>query len=314
MARNRTKKKNLFQQMKETLDGKLAIGQSKKADKIIYQRDENGSVVKDKNGEKIILKEDETKDKIYSWNTYRTYLRHDKYFVNWCREEKGCKNLSQCRSYADEYLQKLIDENKSASTIKMTVSAIGKLYGESSDDFIKTPERHRKDIKRSRGVAVRDKHFSEKNNAELISFCRCTGLRRAELEHLKGSDLVEEDGKFYLHVHTATKGGRERFSPITGTEEEVMAVVNRMNAAGDNLVWSKVSGHADIHSYRSDYCMRVYHENARDIKDIKNWHEIYYCKSDLKGVAYDKNAMLIASRALGHNRINVIASNYLRSS
>jgi len=39
--------------------------------------------------------------------------------------------------------------------------------------------------------------------------------------------------------------------------------------------------------------------------------EKYYCKSDLKGVVYDKRAMMKVSQLLGHNRINVIASNYL---
>lgn len=85
-----------------------------------------------------------------------------------------------------------------------------------------------------------------------------------------------------------------------------------MKAAGKSKVWKKVSSNADIHSYRSVYCTKVYNLYARDIKSITNKKEIYYCKKDLAGTWYDKKAMLIASQALGHNRINVIASNYLR--
>lgn len=313
MARNRAKRKTLLLQVQENLDSKLAIGQSKKADKLVYARNETGEVLRDSEGKKIILKEDLTKAKIYSWNTYKTYLKHNNYFAQWCRETHNCKTLNQCQQYANEYIQKLIDDGKSASTIKMTVAALCKLYNVSSDSFIKTPDRQRKDIKRSRCEAVRDKNFSAKNNAELISFCRCTGLRRAELTHLVGTDLVEKDGKFYLHVHTATKGGRERISPICGTKEEIDAIVSRMKSAGNNKVWNKVSSNADIHSYRAEYCTKVYKKYARDINDIKDWHEIYFCKKDLKSVKYDKQAMLIASKALGHNRINVIASNYLRT-
>ena len=33
-------------------------------------------------------------------------------------------------------------------------------------------------------------HFSKTNNDELIKFCQGTGLRRSELEALKGKDLV----------------------------------------------------------------------------------------------------------------------------
>lgn len=220
MARNRAKKKTLLLQVQENLDSKLAIGQSKKLDKQKYLRDRDGELVRDKNGNKIIAHEDLTRGKIYSWSTYKTYLKHCNYFVQWCRENYKCNDLKQCYKYANQYLQKLIAENKSASTIKMTVSALSKLYNTSSEAFIKTPDRERKAIKRSRGEAIRDRHFSEKNNAELINFCKCTGLRRAELSQLVGTDLIEKDGKYFLHVHTATKGGRERFSPIVGEKKK----------------------------------------------------------------------------------------------
>ncbi len=312
MARNRAKKETLLRQIQNNLDSRLAIGESKKADKLKYLRDENQQLVRDKNGNKVIAHEDLTKKKIYSWSTYKTYLKHCNYFAQYCRENHNCKTLIQCKQYADEYLQKLIDDNKSASTIKMTVSALAKLYNCSSSDFIETPERKRKDIKRSRGKAVRDKNFSKTNNAELINFCRCTGLRRAELSQLRGTDLIEKDGQYFLHIHTATKGGRERISPICGSKEEVQAVVEHMRKAGSNKAWSKISSNADIHSYRADYCNKIYKLFARDINTLKT-SEIYYCRRDLKSVKYDKKAMLIASQALGHNRINVIASNYLRA-
>ena len=40
--------------------------------------------------------------------------------------------------------------------------------------------------------------------------------------------------------------------------------------------------------------------------------EVYVCRGDLKGVVYDRKAMEIASKALGHNRISVIAAHYIR--
>jgi len=69
---------------------------------------------------------------------------------------------------------------------------------------------------------------------------------------------------------------------------------------------------ADIHSYRADYCKSVYNLYARPIAEIPK-SERYYCRNDLKGVVYDKRAMVVASRTLGHNRISIIASNYLHS-
>ena len=76
-------------------------------------------------------------------------------------------------------------------------------------------------------------------------------------------------------------------------------------------VWGKVHSGADIHSYRADYATKVYQLYARPIESLAH-DEIYYCRGDRKGTWLDKKAMLVASKALGHNRISIIASNYLR--
>lgn len=53
----------------------------------------------------------------------------------------------------------------SASTLHTEAKALGKLYGICPDDedYYQPPQRRREDIKRSRGPAKRDKHFSLKN-------------------------------------------------------------------------------------------------------------------------------------------------------
>ena len=40
--------------------------------------------------------------------------------------------------------------------------------------------------------------------------------------------------------------------------------------------------------------------------------EVYVCRKDEAGKKLDKAAMHIASKALGHNRLDVIANSYLR--
>ena len=83
-----------------------------------------------------------------------------------------------------------------------------------------------------------------------------------------------------------------------------------MKKAGIDKVWPHVPD-MDVHSYRSEYCTQIYNTLARPVEKIPK-NERYHCRSDLKGVCYDKRAMLIASRCLGHNRINIIAEHYLR--
>lgn len=248
-----------------------------------------------------------TREKIYSWETFRSYLKQACYFGKYCKEIHGCKTIDECRKYVNEWLQKNIDKGLSASTIKLRAAAIAKLYGCSTTEFIKTPSRCRKDIKKSRGAAVRDSHFSKKNNAALISFCRSTGLRRRELQSLTGDKLVFLAGKPFIYI-TNGKGGRKRFAPVIG---QIGLVERIMKQAGHNRVFDTLPGAADIHSFRADYATAMYKMYARPLETLSRKQK-YYCRGDLKGVVLDRRAMLITSKALGHNRLSVIAGHYIR--
>lgn len=258
---------------------------------------------------------------IYTWKTYQAYIKHCCYFLDWCKENHGCsKTLKQCRQYVPEWIKSR--RGLSASTQKLDVAALSKLYrchhgrGQKPFKDVETDTRRRVNIKRSRGDAVRDKHFSEKNNADLITFCKCSGLRRAELQDLRFEDfrLAAPDGNEGpgLYVHRSTKGGRVRRINFVGSKDEIALCCDIMSKSnGLTKVWGKVHSGADIHSYRADYATRVYQMYARPIATL-NHDEIYYCRGDRKGTWLDKKAMLVASKALGHNRISIIASNYLR--
>ena len=261
----------------------LAIGQSKYEDK----------------------KLDLTERKIYSWNTYKSYLQHCCQFVRYCRDNHHCKNLADCRQYAEEWMESR--KGLSAYTQKLSASALCKLYGESLEELgISTKRAARNEITRSRGTAKRDSHFSEEKNADFVEFCRSTGLRRSEITKLRGDQLLQEEGQWY--IQTTGKGGRFRIIPICG---DVELVVRKMQAAGTGKVWKKVPQNADIHSYRADYASRIYLKYARPIEELPR-KERYICRKDKRGITYDRAAMLEASKALGHNRISVVGEHYLR--
>lgn len=276
-------KESLVKQCENVLLGKLKIGESKHNDKILGITDSH----------------------IYSWETFKGYLQIGCRFLTYTKENHGCKTIEEARQYADEWLHKW---DSSPYTQKTYVAALCKLYGEHADDFIKTNDRERANIQRSRNDVVRDKHFSKPKNAELINFCQCTGLRRKELENIRGNQLVVEDNNYFINVKG--KGGRWRKLPICGNRTEKMAVVRKMEQAGDNKVWGRVHSCADIHSYRREYCRRVYSIYARAIDTLKP-NEKYICRKDKKGTIYDRFAMKMASEALGHSRITVIAEHYL---
>lgn len=335
--RNKSYAKDLHQQAYDRLTGMQSFGESKK-DAVANGTD---------------------KDKIFSVSTYKAYWKHTKYFIAYIKEHHPeCTTLKSAKKYVNEWLQTRVDRGLSAWTIHAEAKAMGKLYGITPEDadYFTPPKRNRRDISRSRVERVRDRHFSKTNNDELIRFCRGTGLRRSELESLKGKDLVSReqvemelsrlcgipegdrtqrdaksmevlrdallfDCEYFAHVRSG-KGGRERMSPIIGGDEG--RIVERMkNTEAEEKVWQFVHKSADIHSYRADYATAMYKSRARKIEDIpydrlnrgtgrRFQSEVYACRKDEAGKKLDKAAMLLCSKALGHNRISVVAENYIR--
>ena len=331
--------KTLHQQAYDKLTSMQAFGESKKE----------------------AMKNGTDRDKIFSFNTYKSYWKHIKYFIKYVQETyPKCTTMKSAKKYVNEWLQKREAEGLSASTLHLEAKALGKYYGISPDDenYYQPPKRRREDIKRSRGPAKRDRHFSEKNNEELVNFCKGTGLRRCELSTLKGSDIITKteiekeitqleqisedkrtpeiekrigilkdtryfEEEYYVHIRKGVgKGGRERYSPIIG-ENQNRIVERIMKTPDDVKVWQHVHNSADIHNYRALYATAVYEAHARKIEDIpydkinkgtgrRYQSDVYTCRKDEAKRKLDKAAMKMCSKALGHNRVDIFATNYLR--
>ena len=328
--------KDIHQQVYERLNDMSAYGESKKE----------------------AIKNGTDKDKIFSYNTYKTYYKHCKYFLEYLKvKHPEVTTMKKARKYVNEWLDYRASQGLSAWTIQTEAKALGKLYGIGPEDpdYYEPPKRRREDIKRSRGHAKRDKHFSEKNNQELVDFCCGTGLRASELEQLRGGDIVsaaqlkarldklnakesltETDKKSIQIIKDAMifgetenfvfvrkgKGGRQRLSPIIGPQEEQIVKRIRETPKGEK-VWEYVNRNADIHNYRAVYAGNIYKKYRRDPKDIpydkvnkgtgkRYQSEVYVCRKDEHGRRLDRAAMLKCSKALGHNRVEVVANNYLR--
>lgn len=248
---------------------------------------------------------------IHSLKTMEQYQRQCRLFSDYClAKNPKIRHVSQTKKYIYDYLQDMIDDGKSPSSIQTARSALSKLFGYTVAQDLELPKKTRASIKNSRDPNKEYlKHFSETKNAELVNFCKKTALRKHELLQLTGDCLKEIDGEYYLHVRQG-KGGKERYAKILGSDEQV---VQRMkNTKPNDLVWTKENGWKDgitPHKYRSDYVAEFYKEIARPIDRIP-FNERYYCRKDMAGKVLDKKALLEISKNLGHNRISVIAGNY----
>ena len=250
------------------------------------------------------------KGKIFSKVTFSTYERECIAFGNWCRDTYGCRKITDDRTYVEAYLKRSIEHGYSSWTIRLRASALAKLYGCGIQDFnVEVPKRKRKEIKRSRNPT---KGFSEKRNWMIVNFCKGTGLRRHELLELKANNYVETNNRAFVYV-TSGKGGKPRYAYVLPEYRELVEECFR-NAvkAGKDKVFEKqdIKVRMPVHRYRALYAQSLYGCICRPIDKIPR-KERYYCRKDKAGIIYDKKALLLVSRNLGHNRCDVVASNYL---
>lgn len=187
-------------------------------------------------------------------------------------------------------------------------------------------------IKFCKGTGLRRSELSSIKGKDLISrseierkLNQLNLLENLTSEEVKRLNILKDamrfESKYYINIENG-KGGRKRISPIVG--KNIDQIVERMkNTPEDKKVWEYVNSNADIHSYRADYATEIYKKYARNIEDIpfdrvnkgtgkKFQSEVYACRKDESGKKLDKAAMLLSSKALGHNRIEVVANNYIR--
>ncbi len=254
---------------------------------------------------------------IHSSETYKTYVKQVTAFANWCIENGYNKTPELAFEHVPDYLKLCEEKGQKAHTIQTKMNAIAKAFGVSTLDIDYTaPKRLRSEITRSRGIAKRDVGFSLKNPENQLqnALGRSFGLRRAELDAIHWEDLVKRNGVLCMKIVKrngicAAKGGKERVIEFHGTEQELKIIEKAYkNCGGEGKCVARVHSHLDEHANRAMYACRCYKAYAQEEIPQK---DKYICRKDKKGVIYDRQAMLITSRNLGHNRIDVIASNYL---
>ena len=91
--KNKAYSKTLHQQAYDKLTSMQAFGESKKE----------------------AMKNGTEKDKIFSFNTYKSYWKHIKYFIKYVQEtDLKCTTLKSAKKYVNEWLQKREAEGLSA--------------------------------------------------------------------------------------------------------------------------------------------------------------------------------------------------------
>lgn len=315
------RKQNIENLIHTNLKDKIAFGQSKHMDKT------NQS-----------LTFGESTYKIYSYSTYNTYLKECTAYAKWLLEEKGLKktdDINKTREYVEEYLQSRLDNGVSVYTAKMERSALGMLYGKQIN--FEMPVRDSKNITRSRLSVEGDKHYSTNGKyKDVFDLARATGGRRCDLTGLTINSFKEKNGHLYVEFNKS-KGGRDRITYVREEyRQEVQAIIQKAKDEGKTKLLDKIPQKIDVHGLRREYCQGLYQEikDNRELRDdiLKNYPPRREYKTqkdkdgnsytqeiqrdfyrDRDGNTYNRDDIYVCSQCLGHNRLDVSITNYLKN-
>ncbi len=232
-------------------------------------------------------------------------------FIRWARSTHDIRRLDLLDQRAGElataYLTERLIQGCSPYTVQAERAALRLFFSsrELAAD-VQLPERKRENITRSRKTTVREKEFQPANWQPLIKFLQATGLRRAEVRRLQVEDIGYSPLTGTVEVAVKKghgKGGRPRQVPVLpGHEQDVLSVCEGRDP--QEIVFARIASHLDIHALRREYAQAYYR--------YLSGRELPPSMGRLKRSDYDEGAVLQVSRALGHNRKDVILRHYLR--
>ena len=253
-----------------------------------------------------------TKDKIYSVTTFNNYVTFSHRLVKYAlSQDPNIKTLEDVKAYVVPWLNELNEKGRSAYTLSSYMAGINKLYQTEKEDW-----KGLKDWKRTTTEITKNRDnnymaYNPENYKAELTFSRCFGLRDMELRNLKIKDVKITDKEFSVYVANG-KGGKERTVKFYGSEEEkalILKDIEDKKNKGFVSLFPSFTKELKIHRERQKYADRVYNSLARDTSQLSREEVVKpYTRP---GLVFDKKALEVVTRALGHNRIDVAYQHYL---
>lgn len=250
-------------------------------------------------------------------------------FSSWSKS-KGYtfRALSEVKdTHIIEYLCERQTAEKSAWTISRDLSALNKIFSRSiSKKQAGLKCRKNTDIQNNRGFGNNYRNSIYKKNQALTNFISATGIRRQSVSTICPLNAIRNNDGTVIGFHITEKGGKSRNAIVLKSKQaEITNFVNeRISQNGNAPFWNEPSKNLNTHWYRGQYAKSLYEElliaknNNQDyyvgnrstfINESKFEQAIQGHKETTKG--YDTECLALVSQSLGHNRIDVVYSNYL---
>lgn len=216
-------------------------------------------------------------------DTIHSYKASINRFCSWAKENELTKEqvLASPREHLQAYTNHLVESGLSKASIHTYIAAPCKGL-HIPMQHISKPQRTVDDITRSRG----DRNPQGQREAlnprfeRLVRFQEVTGLRRAELEALKGEDLRMKDGKMHIVVRQG-KGGKEQWQRILPRDAEVVQhTFNGIKKEERVFSPEEMKNKIDLHQMRAEHARECYDYYVARIKEDPAYRE--QLKEDLK--------------------------------
>lgn len=246
---------------------------------------------------------------ITSNNTYIQYSRNVTHFADWCKA-KGIRSEYIAEKAAPEYLAELEQKGLANTTLKTYKAALSKCFGHEID--FKVGACNRADVTNNRGVKPSNLRANPENYKQATDLIKHCGVRRSEIvrttEKASGHGIIsvrgnKETGKIYLKIRG--KGGKVRQAEWVGSREEAEEFYKDFRKTKENEQVYRLPKSVPSHRSRQVYAKALYASYARPLGTLSR-QEKYYCRKELKGLAFDRDALYKVQHCLGHNDLHSI--------
>ena len=307
------RKTSFKEQMFRCLNSKNCFGKSKHLAKIESYRSGNKGVV----------------DGIYSKKTMQDYKKVAQQFHSW-QKDKGYNFHSMKEvdsSILKQYLLERQSQGLSPWTISHDLSALNKIFETSiSKKDCGLAPRRTSCIKNNRGLAQNYRPSVQARNKDMIAFISACGVRRQSLSSIAPGNSIRDKQNMVIGFSVIEKGGKHRNCYVRSEyQKEITSFVdNHIKNYGNAPFWKKVDKNLNTHWYRGVYAKGLYQgllnakENGLDY--FKGYKDLFINQSKfanaIKGHSqkvkgYDVECLAMVSQNMGHNRIDVVYTNYL---
>ena len=201
--------------------------------------------------------------------TRKQYARQTKQYIKFCREQFNCRAFEECAHHIQDYSDFLQKNGYSASTIHTYLAAVCNVFDTKLAD-IQKPIRHTADYIRGRKNTRQDTE-NDLNNPKytyIVEFQRRVGLRRDELMHLRGSDIIKDESDHLCIRVIKGKGGKMQFQRIL-EEDEAFIKSSFENIAPEEKIFDAkyFKNDLNLHSLRAEAAKNYYKYLLEKIKE-----------------------------------------------